>query len=674
MAVRQHLRRRDAGTSLIEILVVIVVLLVGILTLFQIFPIGLGVLSENKTRTLVTSMVRSEAQRLQGRPGTLPDVIAPVQMLGAGAFVQLEPGLDPNEFMPPLDDPVNGVGRIDGNGNVVVGGNTLAHWSRMSGPNRVTRIIGETWTVPAPAIVGAERASRLNLNFAPTASAVQMYGNDLIQMFGNADEGIPRPDANGYDPHEYVLVAADGAQDVGNPFPSQDQVWVGRLRNSVTNGLLDHAFRLEITFYVNQGGVIRPVDAVVTVEPGDPGTANVFNYFVFSLPEMLQAGGYAIADYRGFEIGSLRVQRIFQELTLPTAFEPGNPYQFKSYNGPWGMVMVNPTAAEVRVRTAEADSIPLEVNVDYSVYDWRIVRDDFRVPTNVGASIKLSSNEIRAFSSRGVDGINGMGLGGPGNGGLLTTPGATSAVGNYDFVLLDLSTGGVIVGNGQGGADESYIVDKRGGSITFRDLDPGTPGIQGALYVPLAGGGWDRVPGFVSMDNRAVRALYVAAADMAVQPLKAASRYRAVYPSAPVALAVTQMYPGGAAGWGQPDRIYFPLCDVGQKVTVGELLVNDGVNPRTVRDQDMRIRGKEDFGGIVLSYAELPAGTVIDYSLNKYPVRWVKGASLKLRGFYNTSGFLLDGDEVANFERFRRWSESWRVIVSESFEAGASLR
>lgn len=673
----QHNHR---GTSLLEVLVVLVVFAVGILVFLQIFPVGINVLRENRDRAQVMSLVRSESQRLAGQPESLPNVVAPVQVMGGGAFIQIDSAFDLNLLYPPMNDPIAGTGEIDQDGIVYVGGSPIGHWTKLSGLNRVSRVIGETWKVPGPTVVGGELASRVNLNFAPIVydpaapanGLLQVYGNDLNQTLGSTDDGIPLSTATTYDPYQYVLVNQENAQNGANtPFAGEDQIWIGRLRNTSTNLLLDHQIRLSMTFYYNSGGTIRPVDAIFVLTPGDPGVINVNNYLVLSLPQIIQSGGYLPADYRGFEAGSLEVQRMYQPLAVATSFTPGDAYQYKVYNGNLGTLLLNPTALEQRVRTSAGELIPLIARIDYTVYDWRILRDEFRVPTNSPAVVKLIVNSITPLSGRTVTGGTNTGLGGFLAGDTsLWTPTHDGTVRSDDFILMDMQTGGVIVGNGGSSPDSSYIVDKSTGAITMIDADPAA-GLQGILYVPSAAG-WVRF-GPVNMEGRLLRALYMANGELAIQPTKAANTYHGVYPPAVANLGVTQYYPGAATGWGQPNRIYFPVMDVGQKVTIGEVRVTDGATQSTLRNQDYRITGKEDFGGVILGYVQLPTGFTLDYSTNGYPVRWVKGISFKVRALWNPTTFVLGGDLAENFENFKIWAQSWRPVTTESFEAGASL-
>ena len=67
--------RHNAGTTLIEVLVVIVIFLVGILAVVQIFPKGFQILLFSRNASVATALSRDEIERLKSRPDQLPDGI-----------------------------------------------------------------------------------------------------------------------------------------------------------------------------------------------------------------------------------------------------------------------------------------------------------------------------------------------------------------------------------------------------------------------------------------------------------------------------------------------------------------------------------------------------------------------------------------------------------------------
>ncbi|HTQ09351.1 MAG TPA: prepilin-type N-terminal cleavage/methylation domain-containing protein, partial [Fimbriimonadaceae bacterium] len=72
---------RRSGTTLVEILVVIVVFMIGILAIAQIFPGGLRILEYSQFDTMATSLGRSEMEMLKNHADQLPEDIVPVQFV-----------------------------------------------------------------------------------------------------------------------------------------------------------------------------------------------------------------------------------------------------------------------------------------------------------------------------------------------------------------------------------------------------------------------------------------------------------------------------------------------------------------------------------------------------------------------------------------------------------------
>jgi len=73
---RQFLRH---GTSLVELLVVMVVFLVGILAIVQIFPGGFRVLNTTRNNSVASAFARQQIEQLKSRSEQLPDAIVPIQ-------------------------------------------------------------------------------------------------------------------------------------------------------------------------------------------------------------------------------------------------------------------------------------------------------------------------------------------------------------------------------------------------------------------------------------------------------------------------------------------------------------------------------------------------------------------------------------------------------------------
>jgi type II secretory pathway pseudopilin PulG len=683
-------RRKMAGTSLIEVLVVIVVFLVGILAVVQIFPPGLAILRLNRAQTLATALARGEVQRVLGQSAQLPERIVAGSFDASGTVFILSQ-TDPSNFNPPVTNPGN-LGEIDSNGNVLISGTPIGKWQQQTGSNKINRIIGEGRPISQPTVVNGIAGSRMQLMFAPIyyindgvqgqslGQVLSVYGNDLRRALGSSDDVIPDSTAALYDTDSFYYVPADKATNVANTpagFDREDQIWIGLLQDAGTGLPVFHDYRISMSFVYNDGVTDRVVEAIFTAQSNGvmPYYRQFNNQAVFSIPELVAASGFAPAGYRGVEISSIRVQRIFREVPGATPFNQYDPYQFKCWNHALGMLLLNPAGATEKVRDLDGNAAPLIARADYSVYDWRIMRDEFSVPTPVLAAsfnpnIKLLVNSVRAGSGTGPDNrpYGGIALAGDG---FMQTPDLTGTLGSQDFVMVDLETGGIVVGNSNA-ATSAYFVDKSNGNVQFKDTDNSDGfAITGRMYIPDGTyQGWT-LSAPMELAGRRMRSLYTANGDFATQVLKASASYSIVFPSAPNQLVAGQCYEGGSNGWGQTNRLYFPLIDSRQKVSVGEMWVA-GAGAPVIRDRDLKISGIEQIGGVTVAYAELPNGATFDASRNNYAVRRVNGASIKVRAFYNPDTWQLGSDPATNFDRLRKWTERYYTTTTETFDAGGN--
>ena len=136
---------RFAGTTLIEILVVIVVFLVGILAIAQIFPGGIKIMNHSRNTAMGVALSRSELELLKSRPDLVPGEVVPIKMtLIAGVYV---PVADPTWLSTEYSPAVTGINQ---NGIAIEAGRA---WQLVSGPNTTRRVIGETHKIPAPKLL-----------------------------------------------------------------------------------------------------------------------------------------------------------------------------------------------------------------------------------------------------------------------------------------------------------------------------------------------------------------------------------------------------------------------------------------------------------------------------------------------------------------------------------------
>lgn len=680
---------------MIEILVVIVVFLVGILGVIQVFPGGLSILRTTRNNTVATSIGRAELERLKGNAEGIAEQILPVsyEVLADGSLrITTDPNRQPRELMPAAT-------RVDPNGEVWDGAIDRGYWPKVSGANVFSRVLGEGRTVPAPRFVGLGSGGiyggLMTLQFAPIYYArdtgtglgqpgvLSVYGNTLVRRHGDRQDD----DAFNADPPYrgtfnsiYYFVEDDDTGD-SDPFQNQDQIWLPR--PWYPSGFSDPAgYRVSFTFRHGNPPDVKQFDVIysLSLDPKNPPAyAQLFGkYWVISVPKLISQPDlygrqlYDEAKYQGVDYDSLTVARQFTELTPGGAFSTEDPFQFKVLSANLGFLLINPIAFDYKIIKPQGREV-LQAKADYTVFDWRIIKDEFRAPDASPYQQKLMLTNLKVLNNLGPDGLRYNGLG-------ITLPGVAGGT-NQDFLLLDMESGGIILGNSTSLPKDQvgYTVDKSSGLLTFNDVDNDPSNGQSAYVVfPDVSdpSGWSTKPTLVpDIRGRTVRALYQAVGEWSPHVLKASLNYRITHAGSPASLQAGECYVGGSNdnGDGLPTRIYFPPTDIGRKVVVGEIWYRDVNNLRQVlQDQEFQIRSSvnDPFGRPFVDIRDKdPNATVFDYT-SGYAVRRVRGASISVRVLWNPQAFTLGQDEVANLGGLERWMRGWRKQETETFLMG----
>lgn len=407
----------------------------------------------------------------------------------------------------------------------------------------------------------------------------------------------------------------------------------------------------------------------IALPPDSAYSQTIGNFYVLSIPAMTGLN----ADYRGLQLDSVRLRREFEQIPRGTSFDAGNVYQYKLLNDVFGSLLFHPGLSAIRYTTADGDRTPVRVSVDYLVRDWRIIRDEFRVPSvpNVGAGEfsyrqKLTVSSLKVLGDAGPDSRPNPGLGFA-----VPTP-PDAALRAQDFVLMDLETGGVILGNNPGSQYNSYTVDKSRGVIAFSDVDRSFDlargnGISAYIVLPRdnATDPWTVPTLLPDVRGRALRAMYMAKDEMSVQVFKAADQYRIGSIDAVGTLPDLCAIGVPSQGKGRADRLYFRPADFGQRVVLDEMWLS---GPTMVRDREMTIQGIENVDGRALAYIEAPAE--FDFS-NGYAIRRVRGVSMRARALWNPEFFKLGNDPAQNYARVAQWVTGYRRSQTEGFAMGA---
>lgn len=616
---------RRSGTSLVEVLVVIVVFLVGILAIVQIFPGGFKVLSTTSKNSIANSLARAEMEILKNHADQLPDAIVPVvyNWNGSQIVISKQPDRFPTDLGPSYSNMGPDGTMYDG------GGNAIGNWQFLTGANISRRVLGEGGVIPTPRVVGADYGSLLTLQFAPLIynptyqSIFVVYGNDLTKR-----QGDPVADGHPVRATEYYL-------------DNEDSSSAKLTLHADPSKILHYEFDFS---YYNSTKRIDIVSFVVDVP------AQVAPY------EVQLSGPGFFTDLLSMDYDSFRLARVFDDVT-GGGFSP-DPYEYKLLSKQLGLVLFNPTGFNYFVRKPGGRRDPLIGKVSYDVYDWRIIHDEFRVPDSYPANYRLAVGSLKVQTENGPDGTRNSGIG-------VQSPDSTGALQNCDLVLQDTDNGGIYVF--QEGTKNpllsSYTIDKSIGLINLLDYDSDpSNGTQMRILLPGAVN-----PVTITVTGRSMRALYMGKNEWAVQVLKPAAHYTETWGRP----GIGQYYIGlSDPTFGlQPDRVYFPQADAGREVSLGEIYymnANGPVGPVTLTAKvESNNMGAEQLPSIQMT-SYFPDFISFDYSYGT-AVKSVKGASIAVRVLWNPDAFRLSGDPAVNMDRLQTWMQSWRRSNVETY-------
>ncbi|MFI5384861.1 MAG: hypothetical protein ACHQ50_01965 [Fimbriimonadales bacterium] len=632
---------RRLGTSLIEILVVMVVLLVGILAIVQVFPGGFRILSTTQKNSIATSLGRSVTEGLKNHADQMPDAITPVIYIWNGSqfVITKDPDRYPSDLGPSYS--------VLGPDGVMydAGANPIGNWQYLTGANLGRRVQGEGKTIPTPRLIGPYYGSLLNLQFAPLVynpvyqNFFLVYGNDMTKRAGD-----PTADNIRVRPTEYYINNDEnGAATVFLPLNPSKAV----------------SYRIEFTAYTDNAGNFRRLD-ITDVVLG-PFAAGVGVQPV-ALSGLMAPG----VTLDGIDFDSVKVERMFDDLSAlaPTDWgpDPSDPYSFKLLSPQLGLVLFNPSGYNYIVRGPGSRRSPLLGRVSYDVFDWRIIHDEFRMPTTYPAEYRLALGGLKVIGEPGVDGSPNQGIG-------IQAPDYTGAMQNVDLVLQDTDTGGLYVFQ-PGTTDPtktSFLVNKSLGLITFLDYDNDpSNGTQMQLLLPGA-----VTPTTVTVDGRSMRALYMAKGEWAAQVLKPSAVYHETWARP----GIGEFYIGGSTvGDGSSgSRVYFPKADAGRMVSLGEVYYTNAAGLEIGPVQltaSLQANITDGVMGGQLPYIDVaqyfPDFFAFDYSYAS-AVKSVKGSSVAVRVLWNPDLLSLTGNSAVNLDRLDKWMQSWRRATVETY-------
>lgn len=623
--IRPAIRRR--GTTLVEVLVVIVILTVGILAVIQIFPKGFQVLSQTRATSQAAALARSEAERLKNRQDTIPEAILPINFDGTIHFI--DPTISPDD-MSPLGDAIDGVGRL------IRGGTPIGGYARYSGANKFRRILGETSVIPSPrAVTADDSGGLLLLQYGPIdnrpvgspqpADGLLVTSNPMVRIGETPDDLAPDGaffrTGLSFGPFDFF------SEDLGGAAPA---IYVPASATA-------QEIAINLAVALADGGR-RDVRGLIAAVPARTATNQVARIDLAALVvARLGAGTYRI------DPASVRPAYRFRPL-VNAPFPADDPFLYKTWAGT-GALLFSPLASGMLVSGPNGRS-PLSATVDYTVADWRNLTAELRVVDSNAPTLRLPLGRLKVGTERGIDGLtNGVIADGGYEAGVY---GGTQSSFADNLVVIDTETGG-IVNEGSASGQTFVTVNKSSGVVTLRDADPTTPELDGIL-TRLDG---TSVP--IDLARRSLRFIYRVKEDWAVAPLKAAARYSPVVGT-----------PGAGQFSLQGTRLFFPRCDAGARVSLGTInFVDSSGVRRQVVGQDAVIGGTGN-NATGLPFVDLATfiggGTL---STTEPPVTEVRGSGMAVRLVRFQAATIFNNDGAANLRRFGTLLQTMQRTRSE---------
>lgn len=568
------------GTTLVEILVVMVVLLVGIMTVITMFPTGFRVVRAAESQTIATKLAQAEVERWKNMPGNLPDAILPLDFSNAIINDQ-DPGPGFEGMMPTT---VTGQYYPGNAGNF--------RWVR----NETTPIpVGSYFQTGGGALYG----SRYNLAFAPIEVeldpgkpgqylGLSVKSGDLQRRVGDSQDRIfLRRGQYGVD---YTL-GTSGTQPCFYVCFSYDQD-------------PSHIYHVSYSYTVSATSPASDTQYLSTVDQTvNPSATGDWVAVPITAP-----AGY---DVESVEEGSDSCARGFMQVVNNWS---NDPYEFTLADSILGIVAFNPLAHNALERTARGVRA-VTARIDYRIYDPRIIREERVVAAlnedldgdpqhlNDHTQIKLALRFI-LDSGDPTDVHDGDATDNPDEPtfeglvkqrlGMEVNSSADLAI-PQAMLIIDLATG--------------LRVEMPGGSIDFKN---------GIVHLPERANliDWSSLPvpdlQDVLLQGRHLKFFYRADGDWSVQCQKAYSYYLREYGANPVDYREFKLIQDGDGLW----KLLFARCMSGQSVAVDYTYTDAGGVIRKVSGKNLRL--SDDVipdGGNLCSYVVLgPSGTAVNPS------------------------------------------------------------
>jgi len=334
--------RGNRGTSIVEVLVVMVVLLVGILTVVRLFPPGFTSVRHAESLTFASRLAQYEIERWKNNAANLPEGILPIS---ATPPIIVLNGQKPG---PPIDE---------------------------QNATAFRRIIGETTRIPFGGWSTAPQSGSVYiLSFAPILDP--SVGGQFAVRAGDLSRRIfDASDTEGPDPWRVLRLYQYGIDydDLKICFRTSNQ---------------DRIFYLSLSWWEQPSGGQPELRTVTNITLGVPGgTADWINFGPV-ITGMVQQD----ATFIGIDPYSESVSRGFVRLAPSDGWSANDPYEYKLIDPTLGIVSFNPLGY-----VQKEFGQPLQARIDYDILDLEIIREDRRVSAGTTAPyrINLTLNRIK---------------------------------------------------------------------------------------------------------------------------------------------------------------------------------------------------------------------------------------------------------------------------------------
>jgi len=526
-------------------MVAIVILTIGIFAIIRLFPGGFLTI----LRTSELTQAQGLAQEQIDAQKQLPSV--------AESIVALDPTSNTGAILADIRaDDLRDESVASAAGNV----GRYQDPYYVSNVNHFLHVIGETFRIPVPSSNSAMGQGALYM--LKQGPVYNVFGTDAM---GNPSDGLTvrgmalqRTEQSSVstfnNPTATPLLVNDGQYAID--YVNRKIAFFPR----IGSGARQYVFAYE--YLVNVAGSIRIVPVVP--DAANPAATTI------TVPDVAAGANPAVPLWQdifagpgnpngvskptnfdntlGFRLNSDDVSRRFRYLSSPSF--SSDPYEYSWYSAQYatnanvGFLVFNPTGYS-QLTTGPGGTQPLTGRVDYTIFDNHIIHEDRAIPVAPPYDIRLSLQFIL---------VNGH-VGDPGKtfdtqtiyNGIFRDAAETPSV-----LVHNLNTGDIVAS--LGGTPGQVAVtgfDDRAGILHLKQSDVESLNLQGAT----------------------VRVYYRAEKDWGVELQKANAHYSAS--DSPANVQYNNYYIGGSdsGGDGSPNRIYFPICEAGKTVVLGEFFV-----------------------------------------------------------------------------------------------------